>query len=201
MSDRPDENAGPVPEAPDEIWDTIEVDGYLVNSATGEVVGLVDDTFHVDDEKSAEWVLEKMQQEDAQVAGLTARLNAIKENIETLRNRHANRRTYLETKFGAELAEFAKTQLDGKIKSWTCPFGTVAFRSTPERLAVADEDKALEWAKVHEPQAVKTTEKFLISRLGKDTQKAILEAGTASLHGLRIEPAGESVTIKTGVEK
>ena len=181
--------------------DPIELDGYLVNPETGEVVGLVDSTFHVTDEKTAEWVMEKMQEEDAAALALTARLQAIQDNLSTLRKRHENRRSYLETKFADELTAFARTQLDGKIKSWTCPYGTVAFRSTPQGLKVSDEELALQFAKEFHPQAVKVTERFLISKLDKVSKDYLaVDEKMRTDYGFEVVPAGETVSIKTGLK-
>lgn len=178
---------------------------YELDDETGEVLSTtpVEAKFAVTDEKSAEWVLERLQEQDASIAALNARESAILENIRSERRRIENRREGLLYRFKGELEAFARENLPQGKKSWVCPYGTVAFRRTAARLKVADPEKALEWAeKMGYNDAIKTVREFQISKLDDSAKDAmmIVETSTREAAGLDISPETESVSIKTGVE-
>ena len=107
--------------------------------------------------------------------------------------RHVARLEWLEAQYNAQLQDYAMSQLprkaDGslKVKTWTCPYGTVAFRTVAQKVRVVDEEEAVEWLMHHDPEAVKTKHTVLVSKLSD-----LLETP-----GIEIIPASESVTIKT----
>ena len=76
-----------------------------------------------------------------------------------------------------------------KVKTWTCPYGTVAFRSIAEKVRVVDEEQAVAYLMHHDPDAVKTKHTVLVSKLS--------DFALDHAPGLEIIPASESVTIKT----
>lgn len=174
---------------------------YLVDPDTGEVLGLVNKPkFEVNDQSSAEWVLEKMQTEDAEILALQARLKALTENLTTMLKSHQQKRAWLEMRFGPELARYAKDNLPKGKKTWTCPYGKVSFTSTPEKLKVRDKNIALKWAHDECQEAIKVIEDLVISSIPAETVEALLSAPmTADTFGFAIVPAGERVSIKTGV--
>ncbi len=180
------------------VVETIEVDGYQINLETGEVLSMPGkDEFHVTDDKSAEWVLQKMMDAEAEIAKQDAKLKAVKDNLETLKRQYANQRGYLEYRFGEELKMHAKANLQRVKKTWTCLYGKVAFRATKERLKVADELRAVAFLEKEDTNAVKVKKSVLISNICGATKKAILEQPLET--GFEIVPAGESITIKTGL--
>ncbi|HSW63361.1 MAG TPA: host-nuclease inhibitor Gam family protein [Dissulfurispiraceae bacterium] len=178
------------------------VDGYIVDVETGEILGVDGrEEFRVTDGASAEWVLEKMAYEDAAVLALEAREKAILENIRAIRQKHDNRRKFLEYRFGEELAAFAKAALaGGKTKTWKCPFGQVSFRNVPAKIVVDDNDLAIDYLEeVGELEAVKIVRSVLTSKLSPE-RREVLMAGEIHIPGLHVEPAIENkVSIKTGV--
>lgn len=173
-----------IPPMPDQI-SAIIVDGFLIDPVTGEVLGHVDqrEEFHVSDLASAEWVLEKMQSLDSEVAGLEMRLQAVSEQIGAMIADRRRRREWLEKRFEAELEAFAARELaDRKERSLKTPFGTLSFRKQPVRIAIregvqtTDSCKAgeshilpplVDWAMVYHPESVKKTVAFQISQLPK----------------------------------
>jgi O6-methylguanine-DNA--protein-cysteine methyltransferase len=110
--------------------------------------------------------------------------------------KHQARLDWLERQYNAQLQDYAMSQLprkaDGtlKVKTWTCPYGTVAFRTIAERVKVVEEEEAVAWLMHHNPEAVKTKHTILVSKLTG------LTAGDLP-PGTEIIPATESVTIKT----
>ena len=76
-----------------------------------------------------------------------------------------------------------------KAKTWTCPYGSVSFRTVAEKVKVVDEDETVEWLMHHNPEAVKTKHTVLVSKLS--------DFALEKAPGIEIVPATESVTIKT----
>jgi hypothetical protein len=74
-----------------------------------------------------------------------------------------------------------------KVKTWTCPYGTVAFRTVAQRVKIVEEEEAVAWLMEHNPDAVKTKHTVLVSKIND-----LLDTP-----GIEIIPASESVTIKT----
>lgn len=177
--------------------DIIQHGPYMIDANTGEVLGLAPEKaqFHVHDRASAEWVLERLSEAEAEVAALERRKTVLVANIESMQLEAERRVTFLMGRFLLELQAFAEKELAGKkTRTWKSPFGRLSFRKGKSRLVVHDEAKAVEWAKQNQPQAVKVTEKLLVSML--DNVYDDFEAP-----GLSIEPARESFAIKTGVEE
>jgi hypothetical protein len=105
------------------------------------------------------------------------------------------RLAWLERQYNAQLQDYAMSQLprkaDGtlKVKTWTCPYGTVSFRSVAEKVRVVDEEETVAWLMHHNPEAIKTKHTVLVSKLS--------DFALDHAPGLDLIPASESVTIKT----
>jgi hypothetical protein len=178
---------------------TVVQDGYVIGIESGEVYGLAEEPkqFTVDSATAAEWVLEKLSEAEGRVVGLKAELAGITERFASRIKEQENRAAWLRARFGGELEEFAKSQLDGKSKTWKGTFGSIGFRSTAARVTVADQDRAVAWASVDCPDAIKVARSVLVSNIPDSVKALMLEQGAPD--GFDIVPAGESVTIKTVV--
>ena len=146
------------------MTETIDGVVYTIDEETGEMTAEVP-AFAVKDAASAEWVLERIQQLDAQEAALKARQEAILANIQTERGRIDARKKGLLFRFEGQLAEFARENLPKGKKSWVCPFGTLGFRTSKGSTKVLDKDVALAWAQDNAPEAVKVEMSVLVSKL------------------------------------
>lgn len=198
----------------------IEEGGYILDADTGEILGLagITEAFTVTDEKSADWVLEKMMDAEVEAARIRIKRDAITENLDKQIKEQERRRDYLAWKFGPALEHFAKEKLAGaKKKSIGLTFGTLAFRSVKGGVRVTDPAKALEWAKKFYPEAVKVTEAFQISLVPEGVKGEIdlvLKDPTAFAEGepghqehynelareaFEVKPDSETFSIKTGV--
>jgi len=175
---------------------------YQIDEETGEVLSAEAPGFAVEDAKSAEWVLERLQEQDALIAALNAREKAIRENIDAERRRIEHRRNGLLYRFKGELEAFARDNLPKGKKSWVCPFGVVQFRTQAARLKVADPEKALAWAKAYDPDAVKVIEEFQISKLNPAFKSRMMEDSPSSREtaGLDLSPETETCQISTGLD-
>jgi hypothetical protein len=174
------------------------VDGELWDEETGEYAGPMSGWIKGDEspEDLALLVMRKRMDIEATLQAEKAKMDAIIENARKMIAKHQARLDWLEAQYNAQLQDYAMSQLprkaDGtlKVKTWTCPFGTVAFRTVAERVKVVDEEAAVAYCLEHDPEAVKTKHTILVSKLTG------LTAGDLP-PGTEIIPATESVTIKT----
>jgi O6-methylguanine-DNA--protein-cysteine methyltransferase len=173
------------------------IDGELYDEETGEYAGPASGWIKGDEtpEDLALLVMRKRMDIEAAIDAETAKMHAILANCTAMINKHAARLAWLERQYNAQLQDFAMSQLprkaDGtlKVKTWTCPYGTVAFRTIAERVKVVEEEEAVAWLMHHNPEAIKTKHTVLVSKLS--------DFATVHAPGLEIIPASESVTIKT----
>ena len=173
------------------------VDGELWDEVTGEYAGPMSGWIKGDEspEDLALLVMRKRMDIEATLQAEKAKMDAIVENTRKMVAKHQARLDWLEAQYNAQLQDYAMSQLprkaDGtlKVKTWTCPFGTVAFRTVAERVKVVDEEQAVAYCLKHDPEAVKTKHTILVSKLS--------DFALDHAPGLEIIPATESVTIKT----
>jgi hypothetical protein len=173
------------------------IDGELYDEETGEYAGPASGwiTGNETPEDLALLVMRKRMDIEAAIDAETAKMHAILANCTAMINKHAARLAWLERQYNAQLQDYALSQLprkaDGtlKVKTWTCPFGTVSFRTVAERVKVVDEEETVAWLMHHNPEAIKTKHTVLVSKLS--------DFATIHAPGLEIIPATESVTIKT----
>jgi hypothetical protein len=171
------------------------VDGELWDEETGEYAGPMSGWIQGNEspEDLALLVMRKRMDIEAAIDAETAKMHAILANCTVMINKHAARLAWLERQYNAQLQDYALSQLprkaDGtlKVKTWTCPYGTVAFRTVAQRVKIVEEEEAVAWLMEHNPDAVKTKHTVLVSKIND-----LLDTP-----GLEIIPATESVTIKT----
>ena len=173
------------------------IDGELYDEETGEYAGPASGwiTGNETPEDLALLVMRKRMDIEATLQAEKAKMEAIVENTRKMVAKHQARLDWLEAQYNAQLQDFAMSQLprkaDGtlKVKTWTCPYGTVSFRSIAERVKVVEEEEAVAWLMHHNPEAIKTKHTVLVSKLS--------DFATIHAPGLDLIPASESVTIKT----
>ena len=174
------------------------IDGELWDEETGEYAGPASGWIKGDEspEDLALLVMRKRMDIEATLQAERAKMDAIIENARKMVAKHEARMIWLENRYDAQLQDYALSQLprkaDGtlKVKTWACPYGTVAFRTVAEKVRVVDEEQAVAYCLKHDPEAVKTKHTILVSKLTG------LTAGDLP-PGTEIIPASESVTIKT----
>jgi len=173
------------------------VDGELWDEETGEYAGPMSGwiTGNESAEDLALLVMRKRMDIEAAIDAETAKMHTILANCTAMINKHAARLAWLERQYNAQLQDYAMSQLprkaDGtlKVKTWTCPYGTVSFRTVAERVKVVEEEEAVAWLMHHNPEAIKTKHTVLVSKLS--------DFALDHAPGLDLIPATESVTIKT----
>jgi hypothetical protein len=173
------------------------IDGELWDEETGEYAGPASGwiTGSESPEDLALLVMRKRMDIEASIQAERAKMDAIIENARKMVAKHEARMIWLENRYDAQLQDYAMSQLprkaDGtlKVKTWTCPYGTVAFRTVAERVKVVEEEEAVAWLMHHNPEAIKTKHTVLVSKLS--------DFALDHAPGLDLIPASESVTIKT----
>lgn len=193
------------------------IDGLWVDVDTGEVVALERmPDFQVVDDESAEWVLKKLMNAEADLASIEAREAAVMENFRLMKAQAQRRIDGIKHRFGSDLEHYAMTALDGqKTKTLRLAYGSLSFRTVKGGLRVAEGAEAkrfaLAWAKrMGYDNAVVTKEEFQISKLEKDQSERfahLVELGMTDpdIGGVRlafeIKPEADVFTIKTGIDK
>ena len=182
------------------------IDGELWDEETGEYAGPASSWIKGDEtpEDLALLVMRKRMDIEASIMAEKAKMEAVMENFRKMIGKHQARLEWLEMHYGKELEAYAMSQLprkaDGtyKVKTWTCPYGTVAFRTVAPKVAVEAEDVALDWARKNCPSAIKLKESILVSQLPEPIKAAMLEhPDDAKKAGFVVHPEAQAVTIKT----
>lgn len=182
------------------------IDGELWDDETGEYAGPASSwiTGNESPEDLALLVMRKRMDIEAAIDAETAKMHAILANCTNIIAKQTARLEWLQHKYDAELQNYAMSQLprkaDGslKAKTWTCPYGTVAFRTLLPKVAVVDEDVALAWVRKNCPAAIKIKESILVSQLPEPIKSAMLEhPEDAKKAGFVVHPEAQAVTIKT----
>ena len=181
------------------MTDTTErtlIEGSWYDSETGEYLGEDIQAFTVNDDSSLEWVMERIFNAESAKSAEEAKLEALKANCERKIKRASAKVEWIRARFSAEIEQYAKTKLDGKVKFVDNAYGRVSFRAKKGGLKVADKDMALEFAKLKKwTNTIKVTESFLISEMMPE-QKLQAENHPA----FTVEPDSETMTITTGVK-
>jgi hypothetical protein len=173
------------------------IDGELWDEETGEYAGPASGWINGNEtaEDLALLVMRKRMDIEAAIDAETAKMHTILANCQAIIGKQTRRLDWLQKQYDAQLQDYALSQLprkaDGslKVKTWTCPYGTVSFRTIAERVKVVDEEETVAWLMHHNPEAIKTKHTVLVSKLS--------DFATVHAPGIEIIPATESVTIKT----
>jgi hypothetical protein len=121
------------------------------------VVVDVSETFHVRDDRGANWVLRKILECRAYHERVARWAQA-----ETLRAEREE--GFLMHRFGGELEAWAREQIGkqhGRRRSMALPAGILGFRREPTKLLVVDQQVLAGWCRAHLPAAIKVTESLL----------------------------------------
>lgn len=188
----------------DEKFGLVEEEGFLVDFATGEVVGetephddgryrqIGNGTWVLTDE-AAEATLERWQAEAAKLAGLRARRAAIITNLDAMEKVVQRRLDWLEASNLSDLDAWCRHRTaGGKSRSVRTPYGTVGLRKLPARVEITDHEAAIAWAEANDPDRVVVT-------------KRLHSAGLATREDLpadafTVVPPSDRCYVRTGVE-
>ena len=148
---------------------------YILNPETGEVYGFAEkpEFSEIKTDENAYWVLERIQRAEADLAAKVLTTRAVIENCRKMEAEQRNIVSWLRTVYENQLLEWVKPQLTGKAKSVKTPFATVGFRASGGGLKVADPTAAERWASEFDPDAVKVTREFQITKAAAHTKELI----------------------------
>jgi hypothetical protein len=144
--------------------------------------------FSVNDEASLDWVTRQINTANSLEAILETQYKHRKEELAKIRNLFISL-------YGNQMKEFVISHADHGKKSMTLLSGTVSVRTVPETFFIADEDKFLEWALEHLPEALK--EKTMTSIDKKKVEEYFKKTGEVPA-GCDTKPAEERVYVKAG---
>jgi len=156
-----------------EAQNTVIIDGWLIDADTGLEIEPVPprQEFHINDDDSFEWYMGKRADLAVKIKQLEAKKEIVTANLDAMIKEKQSRLNRLDLRFGVEVEAYVKELLaDSKKRSITCMYGKAGFRKINENYVVADQAKAVQWAKTYHPDAVKVTEEFQKSKV--DIEKA-----------------------------
>lgn len=152
------------------------------------------EAFHICDERSANWLLRKLGNIEAEQRRVQAQAEAI---CKSLDNDAASLR-YL---YGSQLEAWVRAELQrrgGRSKSLKLLQGTCSFRTVPRSLKITDEQAAKEYAQATAmPQAVEQIERLRTAVYCVLARRALEETGEV-LPGIEIVPERESFCTRFG---
>jgi hypothetical protein len=132
------------------------------------------------------------------------RLKAVIDNCERMVELKRKRVEWLTAMYQNSAAQIAESLLPRKAdgsyrsKTYTCPWGQVAFRDVKSKVVVDNQQLAVAWAKLNAPDAVKVVESVLVSKLPDDKVAEWIDSQDHNAPwGFTIEPGRQSVTLKT----
>lgn len=178
----------------------------LFDTETGEYAGPANSTLPdrpLETEEELLAYMNRLSSAEADVLAEAARLQAVVANVEKMLALKNRRVEWLKARYERSASEVAQSLLprkpDGtfRTKTYTCPWGQVAFRDVKPKVVVANPILAVEWAKVNAPEAVKVVESVLVSKLPETAIERWVERNMADNLGFTIEPARQSVKVTT----
>lgn len=145
-----------------------QVGDLLVDIETGEVVGSADPQFRVRDRETAEWVLRKLADDEAELVALEARKKMLLANLDSMIADVRRHKDSLERRFSDELQAFAERELEGKkIRTLKTAYGRLAFKKVPARLVIEDEERVVAYFEQVAPEHVVVKRSVPIAEVNK----------------------------------
>jgi len=186
----------------------IRVGDELIDEETGEYAGPADFKLPdaLEDESDLVGFMEILMKAESNLASKKAELAVVIKNCESMVQKASRRVEWLRYKYEQNATLIALNALprrdDGsyRSKTWTCPWGQMSMREVKPTIEIVDQDAALSWCREWIPEAIKVTEKVLITPIKEE----VLKEGDESLipDCFRYVPARQSVTFTTiGKEK
>lgn len=179
----------------------------LFDVETGEYAGPADTTLPkgaLETEEDLLAFMNRLNRAEADLVAERARLKALIDNCERMVELKRKRVDWLNAMYQTSASVIAESLLPRKAdgsyrsKTYTCPWGQIAFREVKPRVVVANAELALTWAKQHAPDAVKVAESILVSKLPEEVVSEWLNSEDQHTpFGFTIEPGRQSVSVKT----
>ena len=173
----------------------IRENGWVIDPNTGEVVGVYGwlEEGHVENEHDL-WILQKKILEvDSLIVGEKAQLKRIQDMCAKRIKQLESRRDWMELKYGVTATAVARELLPRNKKTYTSPYGEITFRTSKAKFTFTDQTSAVAWARTHAPDAIKTAESVLVSKLSAQNVSDLLLYSALRPDGCEITPEQEVV--------
>jgi len=173
----------------------IRENGWVIDPNTGEVIGVYGwlEKGVVESEQDL-WILQKkMLDVDSLIIGERAQLKRIQEMCEKRIKTLESRRSWMELRYGVTATEVARELLPRNKKTYTSPYGEITFRSSKAKVKFTNQEAAVAWARTFAPDAIKTAETVLVSKIESQTITDLIQYSQIRPDGCEIEPEGEVV--------
>lgn len=173
----------------------IRENGWVIDSTTGEVVGVYGwlENGVVESEQDL-WILQKkMLEVDSLIIGERAQLKRIQEMCEKRIKALESRRSWMELKYGVTATDVARELLPRNKKTYTSPYGEITFRSSKAKIKFTNQEAAVIWAKLYQPDAIKIAESVLVSKLSAQSVDDLITYAHVRPDGCEITPEQEVV--------
>lgn len=179
----------------------------LFDVDTGEYAGPADNSLPkgpLETEEDLLAFMNRINRAESDLVAERVRLKAVIDNCERMVELKRKRVEWLTAMYQNSAAQIAESLLPRKAdgsyrsKTYTCPWGQVAFRDVKSKVVVDNQQLAVAWAKLNAPDAVKVVESVLVSKLPDDKVAEWVDSQDHNAPwGFTIEPGRQSVTLKT----
>jgi ADP-ribose pyrophosphatase YjhB (NUDIX family) len=179
----------------------------LFDVETGEYAGPADNSLPkgpLETEEDLLAFMNRINRAESDLVAERVRLKAVIDNCERMVELKRKRVEWLTAMYQTSAAQIAESLLPRKAdgsyrsKTYTCPWGQVAFRDVKSKVVVDNQQLAVAWAKLNAPDAVKVVESVLVSKLPDDKVAEWVDSQDHNAPwGFTIEPGRQSVTLKT----
>jgi phage host-nuclease inhibitor protein Gam len=143
---------------------------------TGEYAGPVDgwlgDELKTEDDVLL--ALQRLLKYETELKAEQLAMQSVVERYKSMVKDKERKVQWLQSKYGAQIAAFSKTQLTGKSKTWKCPWGQVAWRTSSPTFSILDEEKAA-YVIPLSLDAIKVEHKVYKSKIPKEVQLTLVE--------------------------
>jgi hypothetical protein len=173
----------------------IRENGWVIDPNTGEVVGAYGwlENGTVESEQDL-WLLQKkMLEVDSLIIAEKAQLKRIQDMCAKRIKQLESRRTWMELKYGVPATEVARELLPRNKKTYTSPYGEITFRTSKAKITFSDQSAAVAWARTYAPDAIKTAESVLVSKLSPENVSDLTLYKEIRPAGCEITPEQEVV--------
>jgi hypothetical protein len=179
----------------------------LFDVETGEYAGPADNSLPkgpLETEEDLLAFMNRINRAESDLVAEKVRLDAVIANCQKMLDLKKKRVEWLTAMYQTSAAQIAESLLPRKAdgsyrsKTYTCPWGQVAFRDVKPKVVVENQELAVRWAKENAPEAVKVVESVLVSKLPQSFIERWVEREYAEDSiAFSIEPGRQSVTVKT----
>ena len=162
---------------------------------TGEYAGPVDGWLGEELASEADILLamQKLLQYETELKAQQLYVQSVTERCKAMVKEKERKVQWLQARYGAQIADFAKSQLTGKAKTWKCPWGQVSFRTSTPTFSIVDEEKAAMVIPLN-LDAIKLETKIYKSKIPKEVQLTLVEQYPELFS---MTEATENFTVKT----